>query len=67
MSVGHIYLLQAQEIICSMPLAVCIGSHANKAAVIVRCVAIGLATIWHMTVLVQGMNDMARMPMDQFR
>ena len=64
---GHIYRPDAGQIVCAYPLAVCTGSPANKAAVILRCIAIGLASTWHSIVVFQGMKDMARMPLGAFR
>ena len=67
MLAGDDYTASAKRAVCPPAGALCQGSHLNKAATIIRCVVIGLAAIWHMTVVVQGMNDMARMPLDTFR
>ena len=61
---GQIYVGQPS---CADPVVPCAYIKTNFVAIIMRVIVYGIFTIWHFVLLIQGMRDVARMPISQFR
>ncbi|DBA79451.1 TPA: hypothetical protein ACH3X2_007723 [Trebouxia sp. C0005] len=61
------YKPNANELKCITPLMLCVYNVSNHTQFIIRCVALGIWSIWYFVLVFQGLTDMARMPFETFR
>ena len=63
----NIYKPNATKLTCITPLQLCVYNASNHIQFIIRCVALGIWSIWYFVLVFQGLTDMARMPYETFR
>ena len=61
------YKPDATKLTCITPLQLCVYNSSNYTQFIIRCVALGIWSIWYFVLVFQGLTDMARMPHETFR
>lgn len=67
-NVGDNYVDNLEVRECLTPLELCRGhSHLNVAQLIVRCILLGCASIWHIVLVYHSIRDMAHTPHTSFR
>ncbi len=64
---GRMYKPNATRLTCIAPLELCSYNFSNHTQFIIRCVALGIWSIWYFVLVFQGLRDMARMPYETFR
>ena len=63
----NFYKPNATKLTCITPLDLCVYNASNHIQFIIRCVALGIWSIWYFVLVFQGLTDMARMPYETFR
>lgn len=63
----NFYKPNATKLTCISPLELCVYNVSNHTQFIIRCVALGIWSIWYFVLVFQGLMDMARMPYETFR
>ncbi len=63
----NFYKPNATRLTCITPLQLCVYNSSNQIQFIIRCVALGIWSIWYFVLVFQGLTDMARMSFETFR